>query len=427
LTEFVVWKSNGGPMKFLSLFLPLLLFLSLFLSPQLNLPLSGSLGDIVYAQTTGNPSPSGSEGVLPGEDEWRHKMHSFKMILNELLPYTVNIEAFNAAENAVLIQNSVNKLTATSQSLNHRKLSVTSDPTISYVAAAFEDNLGAVTENLKKGRRDYGRYLLLNTLSYCIECHTRTNEPPEFFSKLEDASFQKLNPIEQVEYLVAMRHFSNALALIERILEQDLPENLTLGAEKLIQYGLTVSVKFNQDSKKALALIEKIEKAKNVPYFLKKDAAHWKSSVLNWQKFEMKAKKKGKAEPKDILISAEALIKDGSSLNSKNSSLHAGDICFLRANSMLLQLLKQNLSNEIVAQTLLLIGETYEAMTGNLFWSLHQYYYEACARQLPHSVIAGKCFKKFETSVYSEYSGGSGTYLPTHAVKKIKELKALSR
>jgi hypothetical protein len=380
---------------------------------------------LASAQTLTSAAPS-ARGAEPGDLKWKQQMQAFKMTLTELLPLTVSSEVFNAPENAVLIQSAINKLTENTQTLNHQNLSKTSDPTVSYVAAAFEDNLSGVTENLKKGRRDYGRYLILNTLSYCIECHTRTQEPPEFLSKLEDATFKKLNPIEQVEYLMAVRHFSEALALIEKLLEHDLSENLALNAEKLIQYGLALSVKFNQNPQQALELIVKIEKAKNIPYFLKKEAIHWKNTVLEWQRFEKKNQTKPEARPQDILTFSEALIREGGVLNSKNSSTHAGDIYFLRANSKLLPLLKMTLTQEQSAHALMLIGESYEDMSGSLFWSLHQYYYEACVRKLPHSAVAKKCYKKFETSVHSGYSGGTVTYLPTQVIKQIKELKALS-
>ncbi len=356
------------------------------------------------------------------QEGWRTQMQNFRADLSELLPLTADPETFNASENAILIQNVINKLTQTTQILTHKMVEIESDPTMTYVAGAFEENLAAIQENLKKGRRDYARYLLLNTVSYCIECHTRTKEQPELMTVKDDQIVKKLSPLNRVEYLVAIRRFSEALQLIESSLKQDPPEVVTFAAEKMLRYGFAIAVKYNQSPEQTLSLIHIIETSKNIPHFLKKNEKYWKQSTLNWQK-QNRAKP---LTPAQVLLIAGKLIKEGGALNAKAGSLHAADIDFLRANSMLIQLLKNSMTKEQTAQALGLIGESYEDMTDSLFWSMHHHYYEACIRQWPHSEVAQKCFRKFEQSVYYGFSGSSGTYLPTRIIGQIKELKTLS-
>jgi hypothetical protein len=57
---------------------------------------------------------------------------------------------------------------------------------------------------------------------------------------------------------------------------------------------------------------------------------------------------------------------------------------------------------------------------------LHEFYYEACVRKAPKKPIAQSCYSRYEESIYAEYSGSGGTFLPDDVQAKLTELRAIA-
>jgi hypothetical protein len=57
---------------------------------------------------------------------------------------------------------------------------------------------------------------------------------------------------------------------------------------------------------------------------------------------------------------------------------------------------------------------------------MHELYYEACVRELPHSSLAKRCYERYEQSVYVGYTGSGGTNIPDELQVILSELKKLA-
>lgn len=356
-----------------------------------------------------------------GNDNWRAEMQVMKATLTDLLPFASNSEAFNSPENAMKIQGYLQKLTSGSKTLIqfHGQLKNTQDPTVGFVAQSFESNMTSIQDSILKGRRDYARFLILNTMSYCIECHTRTNSGPQFFGAETNKATLSLNPSERVEYFISTRQFKDALQTIEDALKQNSDASLFVN-EKLIRYGITLTVKYFQDPVAALKVLKLATSTKNIPFFLKRDIKSWEGALNEWKKEKALTTIASKIEQsKNFISKAEAV-------NAKLNSLHAGDVWLLRANATLTGLFNESLTKEQKTKVLFLIGESYRLLPEHLFWTLHESYYEACIQTSPHTIQAEQCYDAYEDSVLQGYTGSSGTYIPETLQKHLKTLQKLA-
>lgn len=356
-----------------------------------------------------------------GDQNWRSEMQAMKSVFTDLLPYASNSEAFNSPENAMKIEGYLQKLVSGAKTLtrSHGQLKNTQDPTVGFVAQSFENNMSSIQESILKGRRDYARFLILNTMSYCIECHTRTNTGPQFFGTESNKTTLSLNPVERVEYFISTRQFKDALQTIEETLKQSSDTSLFTN-EKLIRYGITLTVKYFQDPASALKILKLATTTKNIPFFLKRDIKSWESALNDWKKEKTPTAVSGKIEQ------AKSFISKAETVNEKLNSLHAGDVWLLRANATLTGLFTESLTTEQKTKVLFLIGESYRLLPEHLFWTLHESYYEACIRTSPHTIQAEQCYDAFEDSVLQGYTGSSGTYIPENLQKHLKTLKKLA-
>ncbi|MGZ3769901.1 MAG: hypothetical protein ACXVCP_03320 [Bdellovibrio sp.] len=356
------------------------------------------------------------------DDSWRVEMQILKTTLTDLLPYASNTEAFNNPDNAVKIQGYLQKLTSGSKTLTqfHGQLKNTQDPTVGFVAQSFENNMAAIQESILKGRRDYARFLILNTMSYCIECHTRTNSGPQFFGAESNKATLSLNPVERVEYFISTRQFKDALETIENTLKKSSDASL-FANEKLIRYGLTLTVKNFQDPAAALKLLKLAKTTKNIPFFLKRDIKSWEAALTEWKKEKTKSK-----SIVEKINQAKSFIDKAELANEKINSLHAGDVYLLRANGVLTSLFSESLTTAQKAKVLFLIGESYRLLPEHLFWTLHESYYEACIETSPHTIQAEQCYDAYEDSVLQGYTGSAGTYVPETLQNHLKDLKKLA-
>lgn len=361
------------------------------------------------------------EPAKTGDDKWRVEMQVMKSVFTDLLPYASNSDAFNSPENAMKIEGYLQKLTSGAKTLlqSHGQVKNTQDPTVGFVAQSFENNMSSIQESILKGRRDYARFLILNTMSYCIECHTRTNTGPQFFGPESSKATLSLNPVEKVEYLISTRQFKDALQTIEDTLKQKTDASV-FANEKLIRYGITLTVKYFQDPTTALKILKLATATKNIPFFLNRDIKSWEKALNAWKKEKAPTAVSGKIEQsKNFINKAEAV-------NEKLNSLHAGDVWLLRANATLTALFNESLTTEQKTKVLFLIGESYRLLPEHLFWTLHESYYEACIRTSPHTIQAEQCYDAYEDSVLQGYTGSSGTYIPENLQKQLKTLKKLA-
>jgi hypothetical protein len=295
-----------------------------------------------------------------------------------------------------------------------------SDPSLRFISTAFSEDLKRAKESLDENKREFARYTLLNVTAYCIECHTRTGSGPSFNSPILQKTLKSLNPMEKGEYLLSTREYGLAYNEFEKVIKNSLASQGNLfDLDRAVRYALSIAVKFQNDPRKSLEIAQLIEKSNRAPLYLRESAKSWDKSIQFWKK--EKFKKNPKVD--DVLKHSEFLVKEGRALQSGLSE-RGGDIYFLRGLSQLLSLLsRKDLTKEQTGEALYLTGESYEAVRDLSMWSLHENYYEACIREVPHTPWSEKCYTRLEESIYFGYTGSSGLGLPADVQQKLDDFK----
>ncbi len=345
-------------------------------------------------------------------------MKALNATLSEILIDVSSDRRFQAPENAKRIEANAKKLTTLAHEI--RKMP-DNDPSVPMIGSLFADESKRAYEALKTGHRDYARSLLRTVSGYCIGCHTQSPSKTDTKAAAMSPELKKLSPIERGEFLAATRQNDAALAEFEKIVASSDVRGMDL--EKATRYAMAIAIRVKQDPEKTLAVIENVLGAKNAPLFLKEDAAAWKKSAEEWKKEKQPTSKK----------SEEALYEEAVRLMSLARSTQkfpmdrSADIIYLRMTSVVHDLLRSYPESKHSADALFLLGLSYEVLHDLNLWTLHEMYYESCIKKAPHTSTAQGCYRQYEKTIYSGYSGSGGVSLPKDVLKKLGTLETLAK
>jgi tetratricopeptide (TPR) repeat protein len=377
---------------------------------------------VIAASNSSCAQKTPNSNQIPANSEsFQTQMQNLSLVLTELIPMIADSKKFNDPQNAKVIQDKAVRLSELSHSVQKVSKAAGSDPTVEFILDQFSDDTKRAVEALKVGHRGYAQHLLRNTTTYCIQCHTRTQVGPVFFGNSFETALSKLAPLEKGEVLAATRQFEAALKEFRSIIEspRDKQPNVFVW-DKAVRYSLAIAIKFQNDPKEAMSIIDIILSSESAPFYLKQDAKIWKSSIQSWIKEPRIVTRK----PGQLIEKAQSLINQ----SQKNFDFErAGQVQYLRASSMLHMALDIATTNSEKSEALYWIGICYENFKDIGFWSMDERYFEACIRVSPHSDIANKCYQKYEENVFLGYTGSQGTTLPPDIQQKLFDLKLLAK
>lgn len=353
---------------------------------------------------------------------WHEKMQALSKALSRLLPLVSSRPKFNKPENGPAIEDDTRQLRTLAHSLKTTS-KPNADPALQAMTQVFADDLDRALEGLRGGNRDYARQILKDTTSYCIQCHTQTNNGPDFPRLALAINTNELSSLEQAEFFAATRQFTPALEAYERVLnDPSLAKTDPFAWEQAARSALAITVRVKNDPKETSNLLSQIEAHPTLPETTRKAVKSWKKAVRDWSK-----------EPKVTTYTESAALKKAESLlriaqKSQEFPLdHSEDIQYFRASSLMHDLLgTEDRSPEVSAKALYLAGVASEATRDMNFWTLHETYYEQCIRTLPHTPQAETCFERLNDSVTLGYSGSSGTQIPADVRRRLSLMKSLA-
>lgn len=334
-------------------------------------------------------------------------MQNLKKSLETLEPFIFDKKRFNDPKSKSFLATEIHKLANESSEVKHSPNILSKDPTVRFVAVQFAEELQRADENFSTGWQEYSRSQLVNVTSYCIECHTRLKDGPEFNSrKSSDSYMKKLAVQDRIELMIAFRQYDPALSLVLETLKSIHPLSpVDIDAEQIARLGLLIAVQYKQDITNAMRLSVIVEKNKSFPVFLQEKSKEWKSSLAQWN-------------PTENLQSLPAIKKI---IHQRKSEIED-----MRSIAALLRYLTTDLSDDELGEALLLTGESYESLNKISLVTLHENYYESCVRRVPHTKWGKLCFNKLNESVTFGYTGSSGTHIPVEIQKRMQNLKKLT-
>ena len=125
-------------------------------------------------------------------------------------------------------------------------------------------------------------------------------------------------------------------------------------------------------------------------------------------------------------ILAKKLIKKARSI-SQWQSLDSANVEYLRASSMIHDLLIKEKDPKNRAEMFMYLGDSYDVLSKNGYWELPELYYESCIKENPgRNSISRKCFLGYERNILLGYSGSIGVLVPAVEKEKLLKLKKLA-
>jgi len=375
------------------------------------------------ASTQSKASSTDVKDQEKDQGKWQEKMQSLAQVMGELLPELVSPNG-----DPKIIEKDAKALSELSHSLKEGRMTGKMmppsdlDPSIGLVAGRFSDETKHAYFAIQHGNLNYGKTLLRSTTAYCIACHTRHENGPEFPTFPLNPKVEGLGREEKAEIYVATRQFDKGLAEFQSLIaDEELVKKHPFEWERPLRNALAIAVRVKNDPSLAMDSVNTALKSPFVPEFERASLLKWKDAIESWKK-----ETKPKANTENQLVSEMKRLIANAKASQSFPIDHSGEIQYLRASGSAHDLLRVTKKPQVKAEALRTAGIAYEVLANPVFWPMHELYYKACVRELPHSKLAQDCYQHFEQSVYFGYTGSAGTFIPDDIQTELLELKSLA-
>ncbi len=364
-----------------------------------------------------------------GNNEWRARMQSMLKEVLVLFPFAFNDAQYNDIKNQNSIDQSLKSLVEHSEGLKKHTSRIKKedglkiDPSFSFIAEAFENELHSAQVNFKKTGRQHteAQNYLRSALSKCILCHSQSANGPELKLSQFKKAFAELSPKDRFMAYAATRQFDDALKVFDVILKESRAQDKE-NLDPNIKTALAIAVRVKKDPKKTSQIVEEVANSGAGSSILKNDLKDWRKAAIAWQT------EKAKAPTTDQALFDEATRLIDSQKKKENSfeNIENSDISLLRATTYLHDLLTDYPKSRLRAESYLLLASTYDRLPGFAMWDFADEYLGACIEENPHTSIGEKCFTQYRENIIVGYSGSSGTDIPHAVSEHLARMKALA-
>lgn len=353
---------------------------------------------------------------------WSGGMQNVSRELRTLIPYVFSSSQFSDPSQRPKISkalaefsNSVHKIPSAAGESRFG-----GDPLFQFSLEHLKRETRRASSAFQAGRVEYARDLSKSVMNHCFRCHSLVKAGSGERIRFDAFTGVKLNAVEKVEFLVAVRSFRQAFEVLRQsLLNFEFASERPFEFESLLKKYVALSVRQTeiQSVKSAANLLEQVEASKQVPSYLKDQIASWKQSFSDWDSL-------GKTASGPSLSRARRMITRGRDLQSYYKD-HSGDVEYLRAAEELHGSFVSGMQKGDRPKAYLLLGEVYEVLDELGYWGLHESYYETCVRAYPKTKVARVCYHRLRNSLYLGFSGSSGVHLPESEKQRLKNLESM--
>ncbi len=349
-------------------------------------------------------------------------MRGLSQSLSQLMPLLVSDRRFNDLQNRAVIDSSIAALKTFGHQISSQKQMVNTDPSLKFLSRKLVEDMIVAESLLKTGYRHTARQLLSRVTNYCVACHSLSDQGSHDFNLVFEPNLTGFSKLEKAQYYASVRQFENALnqfdhALVDkknRLSDSDWAE----GAKK----SLAIAIRVERRPHLALELVSRLMHAGTVPESMDKVVKQWRKAIKAWIKSEEAAGYKAPKSAAQKFNLALSVI-DKAGLKSKAKEFNDQNLIhYLRASTLLHDVLKDVKDRRVYGQTLFYAGLVAESLREINLWTLHESYYEACIRYQPGTKWSGMCFDRLQASINKE----AGKLLKDSQKQRMQELKKLA-
>jgi mono/diheme cytochrome c family protein len=363
-----------------------------------------------------------SEDSAPSKKAWPAQMRELEKTLNDLLFDTSSDARFSDKKNFATIDKNLAKFAKIAGELYGKTAAPDKDPSLRMISEDFAKESKYASDAMAAGHREYARVMIGSLTGYCIACHTRNPSGPQYTHVKLDSRLGGLKSLEKANYLAATRNFDQAFSEYEKIVKGggEGGDSVFIG-ERALRGALGIAVRVKRDPELALKVVDVVASNPKTPFYLRERATAWKKSLVEW-----KNEKKKDGATGDAVYDEAVRLVGAAKAAQKFPADRSADVLYLRASSVVHDLLAVTPPGPLAAKANYLAGLCYEVLDDYGIRDFNEYYYRMCIRSDPHTVFARECYRRYEESVYFGYTGSGGTYVPADVRARLNEFELLS-
>lgn len=287
----------------------------------------------------------------------------------------------------------------------------------------ISSNLKESSSSFDKGKKDYSFWLLKETLTLCMDCHTKL--PMSVTSSFQDGELvlntSKLkSPYDMGVAYLMIRRFVDAKDQFTRSIQDHIIKKEVSQILKPFQQILMIELKVKKDPSTMLSIVDDYLIKKNLPINMENELKLWKTRLEIWK--NEKAINHKIDNERDI---KEFIRRRLEPLKEENSFNDAFKVDLLLGTGIISQYFFENQTSLLAPQISYWLGWMEKRLKKENFLSTGSLYFKQCIKKYPKNPVAKKCLEEYIESVEFDFSGSGGMAIPTEIKKELKDLSNL--
>jgi hypothetical protein len=339
----------------------------------------------------------------------------------DLGPYLSDENSYLNKKNTKTIQKSLDDLEASFKSVGHDKL-IKHD----LFAPSYElisENIKESTLSFKNDHKSYSYWILKETLTLCLDCHSRLPQSLTSSFQNGELTFNPSNikdPYDLgVTYLI-VRRFSDAKEFFIRSIQEKIIKKEIHKILLPFQQILMIELKIRKDPIKMVSIIDDYLQKKHLPSQIENELKLWNERLQIW-KTDPSITKGIKTE-KDLIDFIKRRLQVLKEENSFNDALK---VDMLLASGIISEYFFENQNSPSAPDISYWLGWLEKRLKKENFLSTGSLYFKQCIKKYPKSPRSKDCLDEYIESVEFDFSGSRGTAVPSEIRKEIKDLENL--
>lgn len=362
--------------------------------------------------------------LVMGADTRRVKTRSIMsdiyLILQDILPTSIDQQAFHDLKNRSHLQRQARKLAKNARHLEQHVMA--NEPALSYVAHSMEQDAVDISQRLQEGRLEEARFVLHNITENCVSCHTKFDAQADFPGSkdfFKKVNINHLTLSDRGRLQIAMRQFDQAMNSMEGLFRDGNTAPADLYFQEAFTDYLKVTLQVRRDLDRAQKTLTTFLKRRDTPAFVADHVQDWIAALADIHRHKWLSTKS--------LQTARTLVAKAQQQMDYPRD-RDGLVYLITASGVLHAYMSDSKIKKSTAET----SECYyllgliESVIGRSFWvSQSEFFLESAIRTDPKSNHARKAFTLLEEHMILDYSGSSGLHMPLNVKQRLQELRKL--
>ncbi|RPJ79108.1 MAG: hypothetical protein EHM20_02260 [Alphaproteobacteria bacterium] len=354
----------------------------------------------------------------------RQEMNTISGIVRSLGIFIASEQEFVRDSNKVTILKSLEALSSLFKNLKSHP--VIGMQGLSLNQGVMNEQLEQTVALIKNDRKSMARAKFNAALNLCVSCHTQSpgtvnKERAKLFAD-KDIQMLKINNFEKGELYFITRDFEKAVSLYDKYIRASKKTDDDEFIFKALERQLIYFIKIKKSFPEAKAHFETYLKEKRLNSKISQEVGEWVKILSGkslWENFDpLKVKEEDMEKFMKTFIADD---EEGPIFTLTNSS----EVYDLNLSSILMDYYNANPNTLHGAKILYWLATLDKRVNDDLFFSLGDYYLQACMENYPKDPIAKDCYDSYLDDLEINYQGKDKDFPPEIKAKIIKLQKLL--